>query len=290
MNWLLFAILTAVFTSLAAITGKKILFKLHAMEFSATVAFLNLIISIPLFFVIDYSKITLVPVIIIFFVAVLAAIAFLHVAKALRHMELSDASPLIGLAPAIAAFLAFIFLGESLSLLQVTGLIVIVIGSYVLETRHHKGLLEPFRVIKKSKYIHYIFLALFMYAITSNLDRYVISRFDFQPAAYIAIAHLFLAIIFVIMMMRYHDGFKGVKHGLRVGGWWILLAALFTTSYRYFQMTALQVAYVGLVLGIKRLSILLTTVFGGELFHEHNLFKKTIAALIIIGGTILILI
>jgi len=88
--------------------------------------------------------------------------------------------------------------------------------------------------------------------------------------------------------MVFHDGFQGIKRGLKNSGWWILLVAVFTLGYRVAQAEAVSIAYVALVGAIKRSSALFSTIIGGELFQEKNLFRKSVACLIIVVGVLII--
>ncbi|MBT3406866.1 EamA family transporter [Candidatus Woesearchaeota archaeon] len=290
MSWLIFALLTALLTAGSALIQKKTLLKAHAMEFSATLAVVNLLVSLPFLLVIDYSAIHFEALVILFFGAILGSVAFLLVAKSTRHMELSTSSPLLVIGPGITALFAFIFLGEALTGLQIGGISLLIVGSYVLETKRHHDLFEPIRQFKKSKYIHYILLALLFYAVCSLVDRYIMVRYEMDPLAYIVFVHIFLSIHFIIMMTLFHDGLKGVKTGLKTYGWWILLVSVFTVAYRLSQIVAVSMAYVGLVVAIKRMAALFVTIIGGELFHEKNLFRKAVACLIMVAGAFLIVI
>jgi len=290
MSWVIYAFACAFFASAAAIVQKKTLHKQHAMEFSASVALLNLLISLPLFFFIDYSNLQFWPLVIVFFVSILAAIAFLLISKSVRHMEISSASPLLVLGPGITAVLAFLLLGEKLTLLQSTGIAILIFGSYVLELKNHHDLFHPLRVLKQSKYVYFIILALFLYALCGVNDRLILSRFGMEPITYLAFAHVFLAFHFLVMMTIFYGGFKDIKNGIRNAQPWIFIAAIFIVSYRFAQIHAVSIAYVGLVLPIKRMSALITTIVGGELFKEHNLMRKSIACVIMVLGVVLIVI
>jgi drug/metabolite transporter (DMT)-like permease len=68
----------------------------------------------------------------------------------------------------------------------------------------------------------------------------------------------------------------------------ILLVAVLTVSYRVAQNYAVSLAAVGLVTAVKRSSSLFTTLIGGEIFHEKELIKKSVACLIMILGVFLI--
>lgn len=288
MIWLTFAILCALFAAGCTLVEKRTLFKQHAMEFSATLALINLVFTIPIFFIIDYSKIDLVPVLIIIVAATMASVAFLFVAKCIRHTEVSSSAPLFALGPGIIAILAFLILGEKLTPLQIGGLVLLVLGSYVLETKPHHNLLEPIKVFRKSRYIHFMLLALLIYGFTAIADRYVFTHYPIQPMAYLAIAHIVLAIDFVIMMTIFHDGFMGIVRGARKAGIWIIAMSIALITARLMYMYAIKMAYVGLVAAIKRTSVFFAVVLGGEFFHENNVLRKAIASMIMIGGAVLI--
>jgi transporter family protein len=286
--WLIYALTAAVFVSAATLTAKKTLFKEHAMEFAAILSLFALILVTPFFFLIDYSALKITPIIILFFTSLLGASAFCLVAKSIRHMEISDSTPLLAIGPGITAILAFIFLKEALTLNQVLGIALLIIGAYSLETKSSLKLFDPIRIFKKSKYIHYIFIALLLYGITAMFDRVLLFRLDMQVEAFLAFVHLFLAFHIILMLHIFHDGFKGMKKGIKRVGWWILLVAIFTIGYRFAQAEAVKIANVGLVVAIKRMSAFFTVLIGGELFHEGHLVRKLIATAIIIGGALLI--
>lgn len=288
MDWIFFAFLTAVLVAASAITQKKALFKEHAMEFSATLSILSLIVAAPLFISIDWVRLEMFSLFILFFASMFEALAFLLIAKAMRHMGVSDMSPLLVMTPVFTALFAFIFLGESITLFQVAGLLLLILGSYVLELKRESDLLGPFKIFKQSKYLKLVFLAMILYGLTSTLDRLLLGTYKMQPEAYIAFFHLFIAIQFMIMLWVFFDGIKGVKNGLKNAGGWILIVALFTVGYRLAQSFAISEAKVALVSAIKRTSALFAVVIGGELFHEKNLFRKTIACLIMIAGVFMI--
>ena len=70
---------------------------------------------------------------------------------------------------------------------------------------------------------------------------------------------------------------------------WISLISVLTIGYRYTQIVAVSLASVALVLAIKRTSVFWATVIGGKLFNDKDLLKRSIAAILILIGAILIL-
>lgn len=288
MPWFAYAFICAVLLSASALIEKRVLSKVHAIDYSAALAITNLVISIPFLFIIDFSKVTPLLLFIIFVASIFGAMAFYLVAKGTRHLEISTVSPLLALSPGTTSLLAFLVLGEALDAQHITGIILMVIGSYVLSMNPDKGLAEPFRFFVRSRYVHFVLLSLILYSCGAILDRAIVHVFQVPIPVYIFFAHLFISVLYAPIGFVFGGSVSGIVKTFRVAGPYVIVASIFTVGYRFFQMEALRLASVGLVSAIKRSSNFLTTLVGGELFHEKNLTRKAIASLIIILGTFLI--
>lgn len=287
MEWFIFALAAAILNSFVALIEKKALFKEHATEFSATLAVLNFLVTVPFFFLVDFNFPVFVLVLMIVS-AFFAAMGFLFVAKAVRHMELSAASPLLNFGPGLTAIIAILLLGESLTSMNIVGIITLMAGSYVLEIdfRSH-DMLTPFRKIYKSRYIHYILLALGFYSLSSVIGKYILEFVS--PFTLIFVEQLFIALFFLGILYIFYDGFGGVSNGFKKVGWILLVMAVLIVSYRFLQTIAIKMTFVSLVMPIKRMSTLFATVLGGEIFREHGLYQKVMACVIMVVGAVLVI-
>ncbi len=290
MSWIAFILFSAILASASTLAEKKTLLREHALPFAATLAFVNALFSLPFIFFADWAHFTPGIMAAMYLASIAAAVAFLLLTKALRHMEVSVASSLLIFSPAIASILAFIVLGEALTRFQSAGIVLMIIGSYVLEARRGESVFEPFRTLWSSKYVHFILWALLLYAGTSLLDRFLLNGVGVQPVAYLGIMHLFLAVNFGLAMAWSGGGFPGTAAGFQSGGFWTFLVALLTVGYRLADTFAVQTApAVGIVIALKRLSTLITTIVGGEIFHEHHIMRKSIACIIMLAGGFLLI-
>jgi len=288
MPWYFFALASALLLTTLSLVEKRLLFRVHSMDYSAAVAFVNALCSLPLLFFVDLSKVDPYPVAFLAFATALSVPAFLLTTKGVRHLEISTAEPFMALGPGISALLAFIVLHEKLALHQTLGIVFAIAGMYVLETKPHISIFESFRLMFRSRYIKYILYALLIYGVTSLVDRVILNRYDMDPIAYIIFAQIFIAFHFFIVSLMVGDGSAAIVRGISKARWLILLTAVLMTLSRIMQATAIKMAPLGLALTVKRTSVLFITVIGGELFHEKNLLRKTIAALIIVAGSLLI--
>ena len=285
MEWYFFATLAAILTAAFTIIEKKTLLKEHAMEFSAVLAIFNFLIAIDLMPYINFN-LPIKTLGLMYLASVFGSIAFLFVAKAVRHMDVSIVSPLMTFSPAIVVVLAFFILGEKVTSLQLFGITLLIIGSYVLEAENH-GTKKIFTKTFKSNYFYYIFLALILYSFCSIFDKFILRTVS--PLTYIPIVQFFIAINFIILICIFHNGFDGIKHGIKNAGKWIFLVAILVTSYRLAYAQAVSMTYVSLVIPIKRMSAFFATVVGGRVFHEKNLVQRTLACVIMLTGAFLVI-
>jgi len=297
MEWYILVLGTIFFGTIASIIQKKTLYKEHAMEFSTVFALFTAMLILP-FIPFLNLKMSAFYWTLLIIMSILDAVGFLYLAKAVRHMQISSLSPLLAFGPVFIAILGFLFLGEMLSSRQIGGVFLVFLGSYVLELKHKKTFkeefLRPFKVMLKSKYIHYIFLALALYSISAIIIRFLLNSANpnhLDPISFIVIFHLLIAVNFIILISIFHDGFKGIMHGIKNAGGWIAAMAFIVVIARFMLMFAIAMpaAKIALVSALKRTTSLFSTFFGGEIFKEKGLKKKTLAAFIMLIGAMLVI-
>ena len=290
MTWFAVAFISALLSAFAAITQKKVLFNLGALEFSFLLSIVNLVFSIPFFFFIDYNTINILNLSILFGKSIIGVAAFLCVMIALKNLEISNALPLLALTPGFVAVFAFLLLGESLKIVEVIGLMFLIVGTFILESKNLKEFVFPFNVFLKSKYHRYIIIALFLFTASSILDKLLLNKLNLSPISLTAFQHIYFAILFSIIYLVFSRKEEVSSVSIKKNNLgWIALISVLTIGYRYTQIVAVSLASVALVLAIKRTSVFWATVIGGKLFNDKDLLKRSIAAVLILVGAILIL-
>ena len=290
MTWFFIALISSFLSAFAAITQKKVLFNRTPLEFSFILAIVNLVFSIPFFFFIDYQTVNPTNISILILKSIIGVGAFLSVMTALKNLQISNALPLLALTPGFVALFAFIFLGENLKTTELVGLISLVIGTYILESKDLKETLFPLKVFVKSKYHRYILAALLLFTASSILDKLLMIKLNLTPVSLTAFQHLLFALLFTLIFIfsgsyKTNGSISFKKNDLG----WIALISLMTIGYRFTQVLAISLASVALTLAIKRTSVLWATLIGGRIFKDTNLIQKTVAVLFILAGAILIL-
>jgi len=290
MTWFVIALLSAFLSAFAAITQKKVLFSLGALEFSFLLSLVNLVFSIPFFFFIDYGTINSFNLLVLFIKSVIGVGAFFCVMLSLKNLEISNALPLLALTPGFIAVFAFIFLGEALKTAEVVGLIILMLGTYILESGNSTKIIFPFSILLKSKYHRFVILALLLFTASSILDKLLLIKLNLSPISLTAFQHIYFAIMFSIIFFVFRkktEPLPSITNKINLG--WIALISVLTIGYRYTQVVAIGLASVALVLAVKRTSVFWATIIGGKIFSDKDLLKRSIAAVLILIGAILIL-
>lgn len=284
--WLLYALLSAIFLSLSEIFQKKGLFKEHALEFNMAKYFFSFIMMLVLIPLIDFN-IPFTVWVLVFIAMIIGAAGNLYRAKAYKHMEISSVAPFFNLSPAFVVLMAFFFLGESLAFKQILGIIVLIIGAYILEVDHNiHSLTTPLKIIIKSKYIHYIFFVLVIFGFGSIIDKKIVTTY-LNPLQFLFLAALFLTFHFFSFSL-FKQGIKGVKDSFKKGKKDAFFSALFWNIEIFFYFKALSLHLVSLVVPIKRLSTVFTTIGGGTIFKDKGLYLKGVACIIMFFGAYLV--
>ncbi len=289
MNWFWLAFISAVFSAAAAISQKKILFKIEALEFSLLLSIFNVVLLIPVFFFLNYEKIFWDRLLVLYLKTILEAFAFWNVMLAIKNFEISKALPLLALTPGLVAISAFIFIGDQLTLAEVFGILLLILGTYILEAKSKQDLLDPFKIFIGSKKHHYIITALLLFTITAIMDRLLLHKYNLEAESFLVFQNLFIAVNFIIIYFASKKSFNNLPEFVK-GDFLkllILISAL-TIIYRYTQIEAVKIAPVALVLAVKRISIFFAAIIGGRIFKEDNLWMRAAATAIIITGTLLI--
>ena len=140
-----------------------------------------------------------------FFLALLISVplevtALILYTKAIKLSPLSLTLPFLALSPVFMIFTSDLMLGERLGKLGIISIFLATAGAYLLNVNTtKKGILEPFKAIRRERGSLYMILVAFIYSITSNLGKMAIIHSSplFFAATYLPI----LAIVFFPIVM-----------------------------------------------------------------------------------------
>ena len=301
MDWFWLAFISAVFSAVSAVYEKKALFSSDPLNFTFLISLITLLFSLPFFGMVQYGNIFSESMLVLLLKTLLNAAAFLFVMYSIKNLEISEALPLLALTPGFVAILGAILINDYLTVLEWSGIFLMLTGTVILESQKHVnrsekpgGLLRDYLKIfsslfRFSKYT-YVIIALVLFTITSLLDRILLTDLKLSPYTFMAFQQLFFAVIFtIVVLIRQKGVIRPVLAIPKEMVYLLIIVSVSTVIYRFTQLEATKLAPVALVLSVKRLSVLMAVVFGGKLFREHELVRRVIAVIIILAGAAVLL-
>lgn len=293
MAWVGYALISAFAIALVGLLQKRTLQNEHTAEYVMVFSAIKWLMFFSYFRTTITWTVTETEFIWLAVTGLASAAAFYFVTKSLRRTELSVVAPVLAIDPGLTVLLALLFLGETVHGLQLFGVALLLVGTYVLELRHYPPgwwrdstkhparIFDPFLQLGRSPGGIFAILAVVSFSLANVVDRYILQSVTVQTylAYTLSIMTIFAIVVFVtgrrpVTLFR--------RHRLTVMP--ILLAAGLHLIASLTQLQAVSLTAVGLVISLKRLSSLIDVLLGGKFFHEHNLPQKVLASVIMLVG------
>lgn len=230
--------------------------------------------------------------------------------RALQVSPLSLCVPFMALTPVFLLPVGKIFLHEQISAGMVVGVMLVVIGSLVINRQLVvNGWLEPAKAILREKGSRYMLIVAVLLALTAALDKwFVTSGGDVDFPARLSRAFtlslgkcvtlmLFFAALAWVRLRKSLDGPEKTANtsssiapghffleAWRVVPAWLILAGVFEAVVLVLQLTAVQFTVTAVVISIKRSGILLACVLGRFMFKERGITDRVIGSFVMIAG------
>jgi drug/metabolite transporter (DMT)-like permease len=176
-----------------------------------------------------------------------------------------------------------VFLGESLGLLGVFGILLVVVGSYVINLRQAgRDVFGPFRAMARESGTRLMVLVAFLFSLTSVLGKLLIQH---SSPTYFAVHY---AVVMSIVLAP--AGFRkvaGPPTGRRPT--LVILSGVFYSVMILFHMLALNTANVACMIALKRFSGVFGVIYGRLFFGERSVGHRLAGSVIMVVGGLLIL-
>lgn len=230
---------------------------------------------------------THISIVFIFLSGFVHFIYWYFLSKALEKGDLSLIYPIMRSSPALVLIFSITILGENVSVLGVTGILLVAIGVYTInmESLALSELLRPFRAMTRDRAIQFAFLTLFSVACYTLVDKIAVSQMHPVIFAYVypwISLSLFSGYIFKakssdILKKEWalHKGSILVCGVLSIFGYFLILQAFTMERMSY-------------VVGLRQLSIVFAVLLGGHLLKEKNKKIRIASSIIIFLGAYLI--
>lgn len=218
--------------------------------------------------------------------------------RALQVAPLSLCVPFMALTPLFLLPAGYLFLGEEISGGMIMGVLVVTLGSLVINRKLVAGgWLEPLRSIFREKGSRYMLCVALLLTCTAVLDKWFVASGG-QRSFGLRVSHsLSLALGKGVLLAVFFMGLALVRRRLQGSaapiGWvrvwretpaWLLSAGAFESSVMMLQLVAMQFSVAALIISIKRSGILLACVLGWFVFKERDIQDRVIGSFVMLAG------
>lgn len=216
----------------------------------------------------------------------LEAVASLLYIRALKLSPLSLTLPFLALTPIFLLIVPFLLLGERLTPSGAAGVVMIAVGTYVLNLgKVRDGFLEPFRIVLREKGALCMIGVALIYSITSTLGKQAVVASS--PVFFAALYFPALALLLTpVVLLRSGGELKGMLHSgvLRAALWPALFYAVMVLTH----MIAISMTQVAFMISVKRLSLLMGVLYGYFLFKEAGVGGRFAGTVLMLVGVVMI--
>ncbi|MDY0081200.1 MAG: DMT family transporter [Ignavibacteriaceae bacterium] len=212
-------------------------------------------------------------------------VAVLLYHRAIAEGNISEVVPMLSFTPLFLLAASPLIINEFPDWHGVTGLLLIVLGSYMLNINlARSGFLSPFKSLLRAKGTRYMLIVAFIWALSSNYDKIGIQQSS--PLQYIIFLNLFVFVgITIVLLFLKRLSIPAIIHTNKN----VVIVGIFTAFGFFLQMTALSLTLVAYVIALKRMSGMITVIWGYYFFNERNIHEKLVGSVIMFVGVLLIL-
>ena len=285
MIWFIFAFLSAFFDALKNVFSKINLKAIDEYIVAWSLRFFTLPFLIPLLYLIKIPPLKNQFWIALFIGGSLNVITTILYMKSIKSSDLSLTIPMVTFTPLFLLITSPLIVGEFPNLLGIIGVLLIVLGSYLLNIKQTtKGYLAPFKALLKEKGPRIMLLVAFIWSITSNFDKIGVQ--SSSPIFWVIAINTFVTLaLFPIMLFKSQKFLKKIFKNLKS----LFSIGLFNGLTLIFQMVAINLTLVAYVISIKRSSAIISVLFGYLVFKEKEVKERLFATIIMLVGVLLIM-
>ena len=285
--WILFAFGSALFAGLTSILAKCGIKNTDSNVATALRTIVVLIFSWIMVFVAGsqstISQISTKTLLFLVLSGIATGASWLCYFKALQIGDVNKVTPIDKSSTILTMLMAFILLGEELTLIKCIAMILIGVGTYLMITKKENVVVEK----KNNAWLLYALGSAFFASLTSILGKIGIENVDSTLGTAIrTIVVLIMAWIVVFVTKKQNT----IKH-INKNSWiFLILSGLATSGSWLCYYKALQTGPASVVVPIDKLSILVTIAFSYIVFKEKLNKKSALGLLLIVIGTLSLLI
>ena len=213
MIWIVIMLGAALFFALNHILKKKILENANVLDMMILTAGIGFLFMLPVIQYVDFD-ISIKIFVLIFINATFALAGSFLLNIAYKNCEISTVSPLLNINPLFIIILSYYVLGEVLNRWQFAGVILILIGGYMITLKNINRFFNPFTSMPK-KYFLIVFSTLVLWSFCPVINRVVLLEIDVFTHMFFLTMFIFcMQLVVLILSNKFRDVMKLAKREL----------------------------------------------------------------------------
>ena len=206
--------------------------------------------------------------------------------KAIKLGDISIVSPLLSFTPIFAIATSFVMLGELPTALGLSGLILVVIGSYILHWNSFgESIVTIYRRLREHKATLYILAVAAIFSVSANFDK--MASVAATPIFASMIIDLALGIALLTLAPLHHKKSSKRAFSRSVLPWFLLIGALFAVG-TWAQNTAFTLTIVPYASAAIRSSVVISVIYGAYILNEGHIKWRFCGAVVMLLGIALL--
>lgn len=282
--WIFPALGSAIFDALKNVSAKRGLEDFDPLIISWTRVVYAAIVVAPFMFIQGIPDVDQTFWVVVVLRTILDAFAVVLYMKAIKLADLSLAVPMLALTPVFLVATEFIVIGDVPSASGFFGILMVVIGAYLLNKKTRQSFFEPFREVIVNRGVFLMLCVAALWGVTSLLHRIGIAHSN--PFFYGGVGEI--ALVFVLTPVALWWNRAGVIASLNPRAFLkVAPTGIFDGLGFLAQVIAQGMTLASYVIAVKRTSIAFSSLLGGYLFGE-NLKGRIIPIIVMLFGVVCI--
>jgi uncharacterized membrane protein len=284
MLWFILSLFGALSQSTRDLFSKQFLQNSNEYVVAFSRSFFSSLCLLPLLFFIEMPNLDNIFWLTILFSASLFSVSSILYMRALKISPLSLTIPMLAFTPLFLLITSPLILGEFPSFFGLTGILLIVFGTYVLGIKEaSRSYLAPFRALVKEKGPLIMLFVAIIFSIVSSLIKLGIEHSN--PLFFPIIFNVFTSgLLFPAMLTKSKKSIKRICVNVKV----LFAIGLFSALMSISVQNAMKLAIVPYVISVKRTNIIFSTLYGYFFLKEKCITERLVGALIMVSGVLLI--
>ncbi len=286
IEWYYLVLISSLIMGFSSIYEKRVLKNNHATAYSASFSLVVAILSL-LFLPFANFKISIYEILGIYALSLISSSTYLFTARIYKHGNITVSTPVLSSLPQFfIVILAFIFLGEKLSVIQYIAIAVLLVATYVIIIPGKRAVSKSF---ESKKYVYLLVLTTVLMAMGGIIMKYLLT-IGVNLFTLLILLEFFIAFNLTAYISLRYGGIVEELANLRHNKLPITVIAIMSVSYRILYYASLQTAYVSLASPLRNsISVVVTVIIGGLIFKESSIAKKMLLAAIMIAAVYFII-